>query len=592
MPHAFDAFEDPVFLFSRKGIYQHCNESARVFMARTGMQESVMANGYDHFLRVLDDVLPRDSDMPHFTRKDRFWDGGIVLQLLSIAADSHLHRLSRALEIMPWGIITVERREEGNVLVFCNERAGFFLQIPPANMIGLKIEDIFRVAGIEGDFSGGETLDKNGHNDYRMNADERVRWLRVHTIPTKDTVPSTYIVIEDTTDAKVMEGQYSQSQRLESLGQLAGGVAHDFNNLLSIIDGYARVTKKAVTGNQQAVNYLDHIGKAVERGAALTSRLLTFGRHKVAKDTVLDLGQLVKEQEPLLRPLMDASIALSINAQDLTPVEITPDALCQILLNLCINARDAMPDGGTLIIDCLRDQKTGRAKLQVIDSGFGMTPDIQAKIFDPFFTTKGQGKGTGLGLSMVYGLITDMNGSIDVESKPGSGTVFTLWIPLSESMSMEHKTEEFNSCENLDGLTVLVAEDEPDLLNLVCGMIEGMGARVLRASNGNQALQVQEGYEGQIDFLLTDVVMPEMNGVRLAEIFHLCRPAAKTLFMSGYPATGQMARIALPEGALLMPKPVNFERLSTVVRIMAGGNDDKAAMEQVRAIAGQWKITP
>lgn len=576
---ALDLFEEPVFLFSRKGEYKGASAAGHDFLLRTGLDPK----GYYGFAVA----VKKDAS---YACRERFLDDMILLRLAPEQAGAgHLRRISQALEIMPWGVMTIERRENTGILVFSNACAEKFLQIPVSNMVGKNIMDVFRVAGMGADIADFGFFLEAGRKDVSVSIDGRLRWLRVHTIPAGESTPFIHVVMEDLTESRVLQTQHIQSQRLEALGQLAGGVAHDFNNLLSIIDGYARVAKKSAGGNTQLVNYMEHIGKAVERGASLTARLLTFGRHKVVKDTVLDLGRLIEEQEPLLRPLLDASVAFSINTQGEMPVEIAPDSLCQVLMNMCVNARDAMPDGGALMIDCMRVDN--RARIQVIDSGCGMAADVQARIFDPFFTTKDQGKGTGLGLSMAYSLIKDMKGDIDVESRPAQGTVFTIWIPLSDQARVPVDFTPCNPHETLDGLTVLVAEDEPDLLELVCGMIEGMGAHVLRASNGNQAMQVQEGYDGRIDFLLTDVVMPEMNGVRLSENVHYKRPDVKTLFMSGYPATGQLARIQLPEGALLMPKPVDFDKLSVVMRTMLPGKNDNAAQERARGIAGQWKIS-
>lgn len=497
--------------------------------------------------------------------------------------ESHLRRLSQALDVMPWGIMSVDAREGVQRLVFCNERACALIRRLPADILGSSLEDILRDVGITEDIRipaiDGER--RAAHQDFHVRMDGRSCWLRIHIIPAKSPPTCTFLVIEDTTEAKIMEGQYFQAQRLEALGRLAGGVAHDFNNLLSIIDGYARVTKKIVGGNAQVLDYLDHIGKAVQRGASLTGHLLTFGQHNDAADSVIDLGLLVKDQELLLRPLLDASITLTIDARGETPVEASPDTVCQILLNLCINARDAMEGGGRMGIEIMRDDERGEAVLRVTDTGCGMSAEIQARIFDPFFTTKEQGKGTGLGLSMVHRLVTDMRGDIAVESAPGQGACFVIRLPLATRAALPPSDDVAlmeTAGRELEGLTALVAEDEPDLLALLSGVMEEMGAKVLRAADGAQALLLQEKYSGRIDFLLTDVVMPDMSGVKLAEIFCACRPQSHILFMSGYPADGQMARVRLPEGSVLMPKPLDFDKLSTAVQTALRGDNDNAAM--------------
>ncbi len=445
---------------------------------------------------------------------------------------------------------------------------------------------MFRAFGVEKDMGDYLEGPETSHYDVEEKKDDRLTWHRFHFIPYGRKINACLVVVEDTSESKIMEGQYFQAQRLESLGQLAGGVAHDFNNILSIIDGYARMAKKHIENRDDTLNYLERIGQAVQRGAALTSQLLTFGRHKIIKDSVVDLGQLVRDQEPLLRPLMDASINLNIRTDDDVFVQVPGDDICQILLNLCINARDAMPDGGNLIVEVRKSGEEG-AVLRVIDTGMGMKSEVKARMFDPFFTTKDQGKGTGLGLSMVYGLVKDMKGDISVLTKEGSGTSITIQLPLSARAPDFQEISENEDRGDLNGLTALVAEDEPDLLNILSGTLEDMGVTVIKASNGNEALALQEDYEGGIDFLLTDVVMPDLNGVKLAELFKSVRPESQVMFMSGYPANGDMARVSLPEDALMMPKPIDVNKLVSIIQDMAKAPSDVKA--HWKKITGQWR---
>jgi two-component system, cell cycle sensor histidine kinase and response regulator CckA len=288
-----------------------------------------------------------------------------------------------------------------------------------------------------------------------------------------------------------------------------------------------------------------------------------------------------------LLPLMNASIQVLIHAEKNICVEIAPDNIAQILMNLCINARDAMPTGGNIIIE-VKQEKT-QAVIRVVDTGMGIPEEIQNKIFDPFFTTKDPGKGTGLGLSLVYGLVKGMNGEIHVESKRGIGTIFSISLPTTNKEPDVYSfVENEDGTIQLQGITALIAEDEPELLNLISGMLEEMGAKVLRAQNGNEALLLQEDYEGDIDFLLTDVVMPELNGVKLAELFIACRPESKVMFMSGYPAHGPMAPVQIPDGVMLMPKPIDYSKLSKIItKILKDGNDNFSY--NWRALTGQWK---
>jgi two-component system cell cycle sensor histidine kinase/response regulator CckA len=497
--------------------------------------------------------------------------------------DKNLPFLAEALSQMPWGILIAD---DGHI-VFCNGQASLLLfQAEPEKLLGMEAKTLFRLAGVDIDL----TLDENSvNNERQIYVESQRKWLRIQQNRSSGKNDRLYFFVEDMTQTKLLDGQYNQSSRLEALGQLAGGVAHDFNNILSIIDGYARISKKAADGNNDIANFMNHISTAVKRGAALTSQLLTFGRHKVVKSQILNIGNVIKDQEILLRSLLDASIRLSLSVEDDVYAEASQDNIWQILLNLCTNARDAMPEGGSLIIECRKDLENKKAVIRVLDEGQGIPQDKIEKIFDPFFTTKSQKRGTGLGLSVVYGLVRDMKGDISVESKVGKGAVFTIDLPLKENNSNIKIMENADGSFRLSGFTALIAEDEPDLLEIISGMMEEMGAKVIRASNGSEALMLQDDFDGNIDFLLTDVVMPEMNGVKLAELFGAVRPDSKVLFMSGYPAQGQMARVPLPEGAYLMPKPINFEQLCNVVKSMIRNDNDNAAVSRIKKITGEWK---
>lgn len=387
----------------------------------------------------------------------------------------------------------------------------------------------------------------------------------------------TCILLTDISATHVHTARFYQGQKLEALGQLAAGVAHDFNNLLSIVDGYARMAQKTADPEGKTSLYLERIKQAIKRGSGLTRQLLTFGRHKISAETVTDLGALMQEQEAFLRPLLGASVNMTVTAQEDLFVEVAPDNLAQIIVNLVLNARDAMPEGGAIIVDgciCGRDEvpvtimEEERDKsyvcLSVIDSGIGMTPQVIERIFDPFFTTKDQGKGTGLGLSMVYGVVRQAGGVIDVRSAPGEGTAMNLYFPLSQKKPQIKKIikgDEGKEKARFEGYTVLLAEDEEDLLHVVQNMLEDAGMKVLVARNGNEALLKQEEYDGQIDLVLTDVVMPQLNGLRMAELFQEVRPESRVIFMSGYPARGAMAQIQLPADACFLAKPVEYDKM-------------------------------
>ncbi len=384
-----------------------------------------------------------------------------------------------------------------------------------------------------------------------------------------------------------------QDRKLEALGHLAGGVAHDFNNFLSIIDGYARMALKHSTARQpaghdgaQLETCLERIKQATARGAGLTRQLLMFGRSRIADDKAVDLGRLLRDQEKLLQPLLGVGIGLEINAVSRLHAFCSADGLAQIVMNLVINARDALPEGGNIRITARRagpvdlaglvplaGQGQGYVCLTVSDNGIGMDEEVMARIFDPFFTTKPQGKGTGHGLSVVYGMVRDMKGYVDVASRPGDGTTVTILLPEAENRPVKQIAETNDNVTGLrfEGYTALVVEDEPDLLALTCAMLEDLGMEVLTAADGADALVMQDDYEGDIDLLLADVILPEINGLKLAELIQAVRPETKALFVSGFPAA------EVPAQASLLAKPVAFEALAAAIRQCLDENDSPPA---------------
>lgn len=600
--HFIFSLPEPCFLFDGKERCRAVNDAAREIVSLLGYGQETLPETRDqlvHKFKVYGDgkdlqVADLWLGSTRYMIQSSECGGDLLVRLLPVREDEHMMRLSSMLDVIPWGLVTLGLQSDNPIILHSNRRAEEMFGMTRSGLTGMVADDVFGVFGIEEDMALYARSPQVTSYDHEGHVDGRVCWYRLHFIPYAMQRSYCLIVMEDTTDRKIMEGQYFQAQRLEALGRLAGGVAHDFNNILSVIDGYARLARKALEAEDHpALKYTRHIASAVQRGAALTGQLLTFGNHKVVKDSVIDLGMLVSDQEPLLRPLMDASIALAIKADSDVFVQVAPDNICQIILNLCINARDAMVEGGSLIVEVEKETEQGgkaMAVLRVIDTGCGMTSGVRAKMFDPFFTTKDQGKGTGLGLSMVYGLVKDMGGSIDVLSKEGEGTAITIRIPLSEARPVSRGVL-VDGCGNvrLEGFTALVAEDEADLLDILSGSLEDMGITVLRASNGNEALLVQDEYDGDIDFLLTDVVMPEMNGVRLAELFGSIRPDSQVMFMSGYPANNLMARVNLPEGAVMMSKPLDMEKLSSVIRVLAE-NPDRSDKAPWREITREWRM--
>lgn len=497
------------------------------------------------------------------------------------------YRLHKAIQSATNGIIISDPKLPDNPYIFVNTAFCNFFDLTPGRVIGQSWESLphlVRNPSIKNSLIQSVVLKREADIELSIEQGKIQRWftMKMSVVHDGRGHPDLYVgVFTEITELKKRESEAFQSQKLEALGKLAGGVAHDFNNILSIIDGFSIMAAKTVAPDSEVGQYLQKIQAAAKRGGALTGKMLTFSRHKVVSRNVFDLSAFVEGQKILLQPLVDASIRFDVKIKDSdVRVSASEDSVAQILMNLVVNARDAMPGGGMLTVDveaCKRDDLPERvlgliegvrfARLTVSDTGVGMDASTMARIFDPFFTTKPQGKGTGLGLSIVYGLVSEMGGAIHIESQPGEGTSISLYLPLSESEVTRKISGDVRdpSTLKLKGVTILVAEDEPELRMIVCDMLERMEATVLRASNGNEALLVQEEYDGDIDILLSDVVMPEMNGVKLASLLCSLRPEVQIVFMSGYPNSGEMAPVEVPDGAIFIPKPVDYERLALVL---------------------------
>ncbi len=424
--------------------------------------------------------------------------------------------------------------------------------------------------------------------------------LKLSPVYDDDGEPDSFVgIMSEVTLLKQREAEFFQAQKLESLGQVSAGVAHDFNNILSIIGGYALMASN-LTDDVQIKEHLGKVDAAAERGAALTRKMLTFSKHKVVTKSVIDVRDVVNDQKELLVPLLGASVSIGIVLPD-QPVYInaSADGLGQILMNLAINARDAMYDGGIVMVEVqslgscdvpdnvhVQIDSDEYISISVSDTGVGMDDETQERIFDPFFSTKEQGKGTGLGLSVVYGLVNEMGGVFDVRSHLGRGTKFTLFVPKSSEAPTKQITGDVTDVKSirLDGYTVLVVEDEPDLLSLVTKMLEQTGLNVLQAPDGDDALVLQDDVMQDIDLLLTDVVMPNMNGVKLAELLTSLRPETKVVFMSGYPADGDRAPVDLPEGATFIAKPVDYQKLISIIYQTLNGDCTGAGIDVMKTM--------
>jgi PAS domain S-box-containing protein len=390
-----------------------------------------------------------------------------------------------------------------------------------------------------------------------------------------------YVAVKrDITEQLELTAQFQQAQKMEAVGMLAGGVAHDYNNMLGVILGYTELAMKKVDPAQPLHAYLQHILDAANRSAGITRQLLAFARKQTIIPVVLDLNRNVESALEMLRRLIGENIDLTwLPEVDTCLIKMDPTQVDQILINLCVNARDSIADIGKVTI------KTGKAVfdeaycahhagfavgefvlLTVSDDGSGMDKETLSHIFEPFFTSKGVGHGTGLGLSTVYGIVKQNDGFINVYSEPGKGTTFRIYLPRCADQVVETQRERIEEIPLGRGETVLLVEDEPALLNMGKMMLKELRYPVLAASTSGEAVRLVEEHAGEIELLITDVVMPEMNGRELAERLRSLHPSMKVLFMSGYTANVIAHRGVLDDGMNFIQKPFSTRELAVKVR--------------------------
>jgi PAS domain S-box-containing protein len=383
----------------------------------------------------------------------------------------------------------------------------------------------------------------------------------------------------DVTDQRHLEEQLRQSQKMEAVGQLAGGIAHDFNNLLTAILGNTQLLLRELPPGDSKRGDVEEIRKASERAASLTRQLLAYSRRQMLQPEVLDLNVVVGDMDRMLRRLIGEHIALvTVLAPDLGPVRADPNQIEQVVVNLAVNARDAMPEGGKLTIETanveldegfarehLGSRPGPHALLAVSDTGTGMDATVRAHLFEPFFTTKEVGKGTGLGLATVYGIVKQSDGYISVYSEPGHGSSFKVYLPrLATAAPSAPAPARDGGGRGTE--TILVVEDEPAVLMLSQRALEAQGYVVLAASDATTALRIVERHGGTIHLMLTDVVMPGMSGHDLAEQLTARRPGIRVLYMSGYPGDAIVQHGELPAGSAFLQKPFSPDGLARKVR--------------------------
>jgi len=415
-----------------------------------------------------------------------------------------------------------------------------------------------------------------------LRPDETVRWVWIRGYPVMDQGQIVRLVgvIEDITERKSLESQFQQAQKMEVVGHLAGGVAHDFNNLLAVILGCCQFLEQDETLIGDGRDLVEDIYKAASRAATLTKQLLAFSRQQILHPKVLNLNEVVTEAVTMLDRLIgeDIKVTTNLNA-GLWPVKVDAGQMTQVIMNLALNARDAMPEGGKLTIETAngeldesyaqahQDVKPGLyVVLSISDTGCGMDEKTKARMFEPFFTTKDTGKGTGLGLATVFGIVKQSAGHINAYSEPGKGTTFKVYLPIDVTSAAANTNKKPQTLLPRGTETVMIVEDEEMMRNLTCRILESQGYTVLQAANGKEALQSYDRHQGQIHLVLTDVVMPELGGRQLYDRLRAAQHDLKVLFMSGYTDDAVIRHGVLEAETDFIEKPFTYAALANKVR--------------------------
>ena len=497
-------------------------------------------------------------------------------------------RLRNVLTHIPCGVFWKDR---ASIYLGCNDRVARDYGLGVAGEVVGRTDDDLAPApeeaetGREGDrqvIDGGEPL-LNAEETRTLPDGTKAAFL-TSRVPLRDgtgRVVGVLGVYQDVTERKRLEAQFRQAQKMEAIGRLAGGIAHDFNNLLTIISGNVHLIQHLPPGDPEFPQLLDDIRDAADRAAALTRQLLTFSRKQPTRPVVLDLSEVVSGLASMLRRLIGERIAVRTQlAPHPVRVRIDRGQLEQVLMNLAVNAKDAMPDGGTLTIGTAEVTGPGRlGRLAITDTGVGMTDEVKRHLFEPFFTTKDVGKGTGLGLATVYGIVEQAGGAIEVESAPGAGSTFTVRFPwcdaAAKSSSVISPVKLFAQAAG-DSRSVLLVEDDERVRRLVRFTLQGQGYAVTEAGGGEAALRLLTP-DRKVDLLVTDLVMPGIDGRDLAARVRVLRPDVGVVFVSGY--VPDLRRLEGLPGAIFLPKPFTpLELIKTVERALRQSRPVPAAV--------------
>ncbi len=483
------------------------------------------------------------------------------------------------------------------VLLFANKALAKMLGYEhPEKLIGKKFLEFITPETVEevdkrfGGLVKGET-----HYEISVSkiigADGKERYLEVKPslILKEDKVVGARGVIRDITERQLLEQQLRQSQKMEAVGRLAGGISHDFNNLLTVMIGYCQMVEKKIPEDNPLHKDVQEIKKSAIRAASLTKQLLAFSRKQILQPEKMNLNNIVAEMDVMLRRVIGEDIELlSVTCPELGLVMADPGQIEQVIMNLVVNARDAMPDGGKLTLETANvhlsenfvrlnpGAKAGHyAMIAITDTGCGMDANTLSKLFEPFFTTKAPGKGTGLGLSTVYGIIKQSDGYISVYSEVGTGTTFKVYLPLVSGSVVDQKTGSGTGKVPLykPTETILLAEDEEAVRNLAQRILSEQGYKVLAASDALQALQILQEHKGKIDLLITDMIMPGMTGLGLVQRVQANYPQIKVMYISGYTDTAILHQGLLEPSTAFLQKPFTPHTLLKKIReVLTGAN--------------------
>ncbi len=486
------------------------------------------------------------------------------------------------------GAVKLMIDSDTGAILDANEAAVNFYGWPREQLKQMKIQEINTLSAEEiREERARAAAEKRVHFEFRHRlADGSIREVEVFSsnIQSKGKVLQ-HSIVHDITGQKFLAEQLRQSQKMEAIGQLAGGVAHDFNNILSVIMGYGGLLKMGENLNEQQRDRLDQIMAAAEKAAQLTNGLLAFSRKQVMDPKILNLNDLVQNLQKFLVRVIGEDITLTsiFHPGDL-PVSVDSGQIEQVLINLTTNARDAMPQGGLLTIETgvqkidasfVEAQGVGQAGnfavVSVFDTGCGMSVETQKKIFEPFFTTKETGKGTGLGMAIVYGIVKQHNGFINLYSEPGTGTTFRIYLPLLEQVGFPRKTEPQPAPAFGRGETILVAEDDAAVATLVEKILTGYGYKVILAADGKEAVAHFTAHRDKIGLILMDMIMPKQSGKEAADEIWRQHPGTKILFSSGYTADFLRNRNVDEEEVVLINKPFQPLELLGRLRLMLDG---------------------